>query len=543
MAKYIGIHITRSGIFVSDGVSNSIIRERPLSFLLESYPGCQKVFYDMANDVSCLVKMCDLTEAEIRRLIDSHKFYMENVGWRFTYLPPNFFAINKGGYGSPEINFTNMNQDSYLEAEYRENETSEDSVNKAIEAQKLATEIGEVFKRLNLGDSISNPSKSFIERYKINFPFRSPADIQELALKGCRGQLFETLQVGQWKNLVDLDQNGSFAWSMSQLPNIEDGNWIESNEIPTDASIGVAEGIVTIPESVNFHPFQVKIGKSNYCPTGSFENILTLSQIEFMKRWNLGNFDIKRGYWFIPNKTNKRPYGVMINLYEKKRMAKSKLERRILTRVYSGIYGSMLEIHRDGAFGKLFCPVIGFHTQVNSQLSLFNVCFTSGITPLAIMADGMVVSNEDFQKMKIPISDKLGEWKINVQGEAFILGTIGVAFKDKLMSEHKKTLAFNYQEILSQITENPKTQHYYTYRYSPITIQQAIADGDLSQVGKIRKIERKTKFDAKDKRFFAVKPKTGKQLLNRVYDSSPLNYELLQSLFEDIDNLISDSQE
>lgn len=524
MSNFIGFHITNEYIADSTG---KIVTEPPyLGWLLDSYPNSTKVFYDMDASVASLCRLLNFTEEEARKLL-SGKIHLE-TGYTLTYFPKTWFSIDYSRY---TVNFANMNQVGYLDSvSYSENETIEDSINKAKQARDCAIEVAKCFQSLGLStDKLASPIATFLGERKLDFiPTMDdcPDEVNQLARDAIKGQWFENYNIGYWDMAYDLDVNGSYCFELSKLPSVspKQGIWQKSVVVPDLATLGIAKGYLYT--QAPFHPFIIKLGgDNNFTPTGKdIPTILTLQEIQFLKRWNLGTFTINEGHWFIPNPRNVPPYaGVMNWLWGKKANAQGRL-RQIVTRLYSGLWGRSLMTLSDGSFGDMYNPIIGVTTETNSRLHVAEACLQNNLIPLAIMADGFVTDKED---VNLPISNKLGEWKLSAKGKCIIAGSGMVCFEGDNPPEG---LALRYDDLVNQIKESPDASEYTRSKYSPVTLALALQQG-FDKLGTIQKVDRTLKIGEEDKRIYYDRPKTGQDLISgKIYNSTSWDYKTLKSL-------------
>jgi hypothetical protein len=529
---FIGYHITNQGIYTSE---NDFINKPPyLGFLLEQYPTAQKVFYDLDSSVASLLSLLDFTENEATRLLKRGKFY--DNGYKYTYFPKHFFALDYGAWdGHPSCSFANMNQVGYLTPTYHENETLEDNFNKAKLAKETAIKVCNTFKSLGLGDNIISPLSALKRNFNLDFPSLDylPPELLDLAYKAVCGQWFESYCMGKIDNCYDYDINGSYAYCMSNIPDIRHCYIKKSTEIPNNAILGLASGTINI--DAEFHPFITQVNDDNFTPTGKYPRLMTLSELKFLYRWKLGTYKINSGYWVIPKKLTYPYRGIMNWLWTKKQGTQGNT-RDIITRLYSSLWGSQLQIiEKNGEveFGELFNSLIGLTTEVNSRLHVAEECFKNKIKPHAIMADGFVTDKE----CDLPLSKKLGEWKLSAKGNCIIIGSGAIVFEKENQPEG---LALNYNDLLNSINANPNSNEYIRSKYSPITLdmalQKTLSDNPedyeftFNQLGEIREVKRTLTIGDENKRIYYEKPETGKDLISgKIYYSSPINYSLLQN--------------
>jgi len=138
------------------------------------------------------------------------------------------------------------------------------------------------------------------------------------------------------------------------------------------------------------------------------------------------------------------------------------------------------------------------------------------------MADGFITD----QPINMPLSTKMGGWRLSAQGKCIIAGTGMVVFEGKAPPAE---LALSYDSIHRQIKKNPDATQYSRSAYSPVTLALALQQ-DWSKLGQIQKIERTLTIGTENKRMYLDKPKSGRDLLSKTYDSMPWDFRELQML-------------
>lgn len=521
----IGFHCTNNHIVSSEGHQLEI----PL-YLDDFIDICENksaVFYDLDGSVASICYHLGLTDEQGQTLLDKGKLFLPP--FELTYFPQRFFSIDRiGGRNHPYVNFANMNQVGYSDAHYTEDNSIEDSFRKAKESKQTAEEVYKIFLKLGINDTIVSPTSAFLRKHKFNWPTVDDLSIEisQLAYEAVTGQWFEAIQLGHWGKAYDYDLNASFLTIMADLLDIRRGEWIHTEDMSShifdNAFYGVASG--KLSTDADFHPFTKKVGEDNYTLTGTYPRTMTIQDLRFLDKWKLGSYRMIDGYFWLPNGTQFQPYrGVMMHLWNK-RQGTTGREKDIIQRIYSSIYGRSLEHHKSSGFGELFNPIIGLTTLNINALKVADACLSSNIIPLAIMADGFISD----KPANVPISTKLGEWKLNAQGKCIIAGTASIAFQN---SKESAELAIDYDDLLKQIKDNPNAKEYKRTKWSPVTLALAV-EQDWESLGQIKPLERTLKIGNEKKRSYDIRPKTGKDLISgEHYDSTAWDYSVLSNAY------------
>jgi hypothetical protein len=497
-----------------------------LNWLVERYPNAKQLMcYDIDAFMASLCYHLQFTKEEAQQLIETESIYINE--FKLTYFPNRFVSIDKGKYhGHPEIAIINASQAGYMETHYNAQETIEQSFDKAKQAGKIGDEIKRVYNDLGMDtNKLVSPISSFLSRYQPKLPVAEdmPDEVNKMAWESAKGGWFQVNSMGHF-DAYDYDMNLAYGWALCQIPDFTKGQWVQSKDIPGNAMIGVADGILNT--QAQFHPFLVKVKEDNYTPIGKFPITLTLQEIRVLHEYNLGTFNIKDGWWWIPVKPVSYPYGGIVRWLQEKRRGKTGIDKAIISRIYAGCYGKTLANFGTGkkqAFGKEFCPIVGTTVEALTRLKVFKTCMDAGIIPLAILVDGFITD----KPITINTGTNMGEWKLSYKGNTLIAGSTAITIEGKT-DDTAGELALEYNWLMNAIKDSPKSNVYTKDKYSPVTLAQAYKD-DFSKLGQIHKVERAINIGVDDKRVFLKRPKNGQELLDNQYqyDSVPWDYKII----------------
>ena len=138
-----------------------------------------------------------------------------------------------------------------------------------------------------------------------------------------------------------------------------------------------------------------KTEEQNFTPKGRWETYLTKTEIDFIGKYGIGTFDLQDGWWWYPDKIVKPLEGLMNWLYVKKEGA-SGLEKKIIKRIASGIWGRQLQVLQTGELGDYVNPVWGVEVESRTRLEVARFVLDNGLVDrlLSIAVDGVLVSKE-----------------------------------------------------------------------------------------------------------------------------------------------------
>lgn len=516
--------IDTQGIYANDGriFRKSTAINSPdvtFSWLLNDNPKQNKLLYDLDACVAGLISQT-LTRNQAQELYEKERVYVN--GYKLTYFPTRFFAIDGRNCF---VNYGNMVRYK-SDVHYMPEDTDEDKIAKAKEAETIAVESRRVLRDLSLDTNrIISPVSAVIDKYVWSLRPPTVDDIPEeageFAFETIKGNHLEAYKMGYWEEAYDADLNSAYASELMKLLDTRRGTWVNEEYIPDGAVYGFAQGLLKVEKP--FHPFLLKASETyTYTPIGAWTDYLTLQQIQLLNKYKLGEFDVKNGWWWIPSNTrqNYEPLRGIINRLFNIRSQSSGLKKVILRQIMAGIWGRMLEVRKD-KLGKMFNPVWASIVENNIKCKVVDTCLSAGITPLLVAVDGVITDKP------LPIQDTLdiGEWRLSHKGRCIIVSSGVVGFEGKQGAEE---FALSFDWLYDQIKEHPELDEYSMTKYTPLTLAKAMSTNQFEKVGELQLSNRTINIGRDYKRMWKEYPKTGGELISRTYDSLPVDSVMVQ---------------
>ena len=518
-------YIDNQGIYTSDKrFISKDIGCGLLAWLISDTPKENKLLYDLDACVASLIKNT-LSESQARELYENERVWVD--GFKLTYFPTRFFAID---YGKQFVNFGNMIRYK-SDVHYSPDDTLEDKINKAKEADAIAQSASEILGNLGLDkQKIISPVSALVDKYikPLNIPTIDdvPEDAGELAYKTIKGNWLESYQLGYWDTAYDYDINMAYGSVLARLLDTRRGTWVEDKSMPDKAVYGFAEGTLEITSP--FHPCLLAVDdKHTFTPSGYRVDHLDKGTIDLIRKNKLGTFDIQKGWWWIPSET-RPPYqplkGIVSHLYNI-RFKSEGLKRAIIRQMVAGIWGRLIEIRKQ-ELGELVNTVWASIVENGIKCQVTDTCLSAGIMPLQVAVDGVITETP------LPVKDTLdiGGWRLSHKGKCIIASSGIVGFEGK---EGAEEFALKYEWLESQLRENPKQTEYTMIKYSPVTLAKAMQNKNFNKLGALEKSERKIIIGRDYKRLWKSYPQNGGDLLNNKYVSSPIDVVMAQSAYNE----------
>jgi len=522
--RIVGYHISSTGIIAN---SDGDYTDKPpyMDWLLQPQEGTIRVLYYLNQNVASLAKICQFTQEEVVKLNSkTNKAYFPP--YKINYIPNKYFALHRGYYwGAPFAFFGDAHQYKNTEASY--DNGVEDCIRKAKIAQEIGEEAYHALQSIGLKPkSLTSPIKTFEEEVLSKYNLPSVDDISleagYYAYECCKGNWVEAFQLGHWDKVWNYDIVSAYPAQMTKLLDLRLGKWIQSNKFIPEAKYGYCKGIIHINKDVEFTPFIYRQENKGglpalHCITGSYPKFIRKQGIEFLQRWKQGSYDIEDGWWWIPDK-EVRPLEQVVNwLYLEKEKAEGQ-KKTVIKRCMAAMFGKMLEI-RNNEFGKLFNPVWAAEVEGETRLEVADFVLRNRAERdiIHVAVDGVVMNRP------VELGEQgIGKWGLNSISPCLCAGTGAIALRDKGVGDfHLK-----YDWLRDQIEKEPEANEYKLSRMIPITVAEA-ANGKYEKLGELQELSKVVSIGQGEKRCYREQPKTGGELLQRTYSSSPWDVSLV----------------
>lgn len=491
--------------------------------ILTRYRGLT-ICYHLEQAAAAIFKMIELPEKQGKQLID--KGTIEYKGFTITYFSNKVLCIDKNmPNGHAFVNLYNARQ--YEPCPLIDIQNPQMAVSLALRARQIGLDISHVLKDLGLPDNkLASPVAAFLKGFKdeLNLPTVDdyPMEVGLMAYEGLKGNWLEAFAAGYWENAYDYDINGAYASELATLQDIRFGKWVTSRSIPLTATYGWAEGILRIPATTKFHPFIIKDKQGvSVTPTGTWYDTLSLQEINFLHKYNLGKFEINKGRWWIGTRTDFPLKDIINNLYITRLQANHKLVKVNIQRTLAGLWGKLSEIRRE-EFGEYFNPVYAAIVETNIRLRTAEMCLKNNIMPLHIAVDG-IITEQPIPKEGNNFGDKLGQWRLSHQGKCYIVNSTVVGFEGKNGAEE---FSLTYQWLDEHIKADPEAESYTMHKQSAVSLAKAL-NSEYQHLGKIEDLTRTVYMQNDNKRLWSKQINKAKDLLEQPIYSEPLDASLV----------------
>jgi len=517
----------------SDGeILDKITPESCLKFLFSrKFQGSWNFFYYLTYDAEVILKLVVGENLNSYKTTGNLSFEYDN--FKLDYIPDKRLTIRKGHHSSVffdikqyyvgtladayqnnigplPIDYLQMKEkrSSFSKRSYRRNpnKVRKYCIDDCIYTKQLAEHWIKLFheafsfyparwissgylaEKVLINNQVNIPKFDSID-YSIN-------DLAYRAYFGGRIEIFKRGFIGH-ANIYDI--NSAYPYSLSQIPDFTNGEWIQNNKIQSDAKLGFFKILADIPddEFIPPFPFRSDINLMIF-PTGKFVTYCTLD--ELLACDNCSWYKILDSYQFIPDKLV-YPFRDFIETMYQKRMElkqrKDPLQLPIKI-ILNSMYGKTGQTVR-GRIGNLFHPVVFATITGKTRAKLYEFVRKMGIEREVVnMHTDSICTTVDLDND----SDELGEFSFDNSAEDTFVLQNGI---NRFNGEWKKR---GIGKLGSKKIEDMKTYEKNGRLYSKFKIIRAgrlrasIWQNAISDIGKFKVIEREVNLNADRKRFW-----------------------------------------
>lgn len=214
----------------------------------------------------------------------------------------------------------------------------------------------------------------------------------------CSGKLWiECYKIGHYESVYDYDISGAFPTFSKMMIDTTDAKWFKDDKFHPEAHYGFCKGYVTINKDITVSPIVYESEDGDLStPTGTWLTYLTMQEIQFIKEWNIGKFEIHEAWWCICKNPNKRPLENIANRLLAFKKHENKTVSLLAKRMsVGGLYGKFGEEHKD-SFGKHFNPVWFSCISTLCRIEVARFIYTHKLEKslIHVSVDGVLVTKE-----------------------------------------------------------------------------------------------------------------------------------------------------
>ena len=311
------------------------------------------------------------------------------------------------------------------------------------------------------------------------------------------GGRFEILKRGFIGKAFLYDINSAYPYALTKIPDITKGEWVNTNKIQSDASLGFFKIQANISDCKHIPPLPFRANNIIIFPSGKFQTYCTLAELQACENIN---YKILKSFQFVPDKEF-FPFKEFIEKMYKKRLElkqnKNHLELPFKI-ILNSIYGKTGERIRF-KIGNLFNPVI-FATITGitrAQLYEFVHKFGQEENVVSFATDSVCITK--FLNIN---SNRLGEFSFeNSADDVFYLQNGFYRYNGKWKQRGLGRLGTRDIENLQTYEKDGKLIMKIKLLRSA-RLRSSILQDNISEIGKIKEYEREVNLNADRKRLW-----------------------------------------
>ncbi|MGD9158991.1 MAG: DNA polymerase [Desulfobacteraceae bacterium] len=356
-------------------------------------------------------------------------------------------------------------------------------VNYALKDAALTDQLSSLFiktcQRMKLkGDNFSSPASlsydyfsSSVKIPTINKFLRSDRlyELLRYPWNCISGAFISVFKKGRFNNAYVYDINSSYPARIANMPDLDQGCFFTDDGIPDDSYhwgwLHVAM-VINQDDKGYYHPcLPIKRpNASNYYPIGSIDTWITLSEYRYFKQFH--EIKIIDGLYWEPY-IMRYPFKREVNrIYKHRLKTKDPLIKLFLKIVLNGLYGKFLQKiqerdpdsdnYKMWKAGQLFNPFYASYILADSRIAVHQLLMQiPNDQIIACFTDSVICTHE----LSIPLTDKLGGWGLDQQGEALVIGCGIYSLRDNNGKVKTKLRGFKNSKIdLFKVVEQQRDE-------------------------------------------------------------------------------------
>jgi len=502
----------------SGGVYYPKTLERMFNILLEpqaasdwppQYDRCIRVTWDLDEAVGPFMHL--LGRVKSRQLHETHKAY---------YPPFSLFYIEGRVFSVTHIPSKDKVELYSLNQYYPDIEEPDD----VQEVHILARQLIHTVNRMGMFPTkLTSPVNIYQDCVMAYLALPTLEDIpREVAgyAAECMGRSWvEAHILGCWEIPVfDYDLRSAYANVAKDLPDIRYCRWLESKEYQPEALLGFVKAKVTIHNWVYVHPILYTTEDGSLeSRVGIWERYCTKAELDFIKEWGIGDWEILSGYWVFPPKRLKGELPKPLKEPIEKLLAFKEMTglQSALAKRMSMFWGKLAETRQDG-LGPYFNPVWAATITTEVNLKVARWLYENKIGPgndakyqylIHVSVDGVLLT------IDLPAR---GQWRQSYVGPALSVSS------GLLYYANKKPKGLRLEDIMAMFNEHPNKGYYERQLKRRVTLADALSNGKFEDLGREKVMVSSIDFYRQGyDRDFPKVPKTGGALLKNKYRSKP----------------------
>jgi hypothetical protein len=287
-------------------------------------------------------------------------------------------------------------------------------------------------------------------------------------------------KVGHFTGAVDYDLRSGYPSIIRNFGNTSEATIKYSKKLQR-CDFGVCKGKLNLIK--DYHPIVNEYGQN---VLGEYPDIITTKQLGFIYHYGYGSFEMEDGFFINFNDPDDKPFfDMMIGLYQMREFGG--LKKTLAKNISVGIYGYQSQEYPE-KYGDFFNPIYSLMTTTGCSLEVGKFIESNQLHSdlISVTVDGLVATKD------VPIysNNAIGEWR-KESVNALIL-SVGHQY----LADKKDSNQNTYSDMIEAIKKAPSKNY-----FNDVLLNKNMMNTN---------------------REFPKFPKTGYDLLEKVYESNPI---------------------
>lgn len=517
----------------------------PRVFFCRRYENANFVCYNLSYDEGSILQF--LPKNELHTLWHNGKVTYND--YKISIIPKKLLTIRKGSHAVKfydMLNFyggsLNYNSDKYLGEKKHDIETKNFSrayvkanweklsaycIQDAVLVKKLADIIIKRFEKMDV-----YPQRLYSTAYISYTYFRKHTNYVtvekiwqknrkalDYAMMSYNGGKFEITEKGTG-TFYEYDIVSAYPYEIANLIDITYAviDWTDTYQ--KDAIYGFLNVIMNIPIEI-FSPIAVKKAGVNTYPCGVINKVITKSEYEYLRSYNV-EINIINAVWFFVDKPiypYRKEINKLVKLKQQYKHEKNDLSYHTIKILLNSLYGKFCQIihNRTGhiastCWNPIYASIITANTRI--KITAMQQKYKSVI---AVHTDSIISK----KKLNFPESDTLGDFSPKSYGDGVMLGTgiYQIGDSTKFRGFESKSKLTDMINVDSSVINIPSLRKY-GWR------EIAFHNWDVEYINRFVPDMKKLSCNFDTKRIWIDDYRTFKEVLSRNVESNPLFSDL-----------------
>lgn len=291
-------------------------------------------------------------------------------------------------------------------------------------------------------------------------------------------------KVGNFSNATDIDIRSGYPSIIKDFGNTSEYKVKYAKKL-IQSDFGICKGKLHLNQ--DYHPVVNARGQN---VVGDYEDYITTEQWGYITKYGIGTFEMEDGYFLTFDHPDDKPFeALMNNLYSMREFGG--LRKTLAKNISVGVYGYMSQEYPE-RYGNYFNPLYSIMCTSRCSLKIGKLIETYNLKPnlISVTVDGLLIDKD----IDLDTTNVIGGWK-KEQVNALVL-SVGHQYIESADKSTKDAYQNSYQSMIAEIEAHPSKTSY----------GKVLLNKNMAQTNRV----------------FKSYPRSGRDLLNNVYESESI---------------------